>query len=426
MKLSGKDTREVPPIGATAGALGPKVGDPHDCSRPTPARRVIALSAAVGLVGGLAIALPESASAVANSTIVVTSTADAGPGSLRQAILDANATPGADVIAFDFGASPGAVSVITLTSLAAPGQALPAITDSVTIDGSTATGSSATKPPVVDVISGGEVNGANAFTVDGPGTAVIQDLTIAGAGSNGFGVGVDVLSSPSVTVQRNQFGVTADGNAVAGPLMSAGIRITGGANVRLVSQNLIANTSHGVEATALRLVMSIDGNTIGLSRDGTSALPVTDGIVVSDSLASTTGNTIVGLPSSHSGISVDGSVLSVSDTFIGTRGDGTGTFRGRTAGGIIATATSAPTTVNVVGSVIVHGDGAGIVIDGTEQGVDGTITKNDLSDNAKGGVRATGKVNHLLDLGGTTCPATADSASTPALRASTPAWTAHP
>ena len=43
-------------------------------------RRVIALSAAVGLVGGLAIALPESASAVANSTIVVTSTADAGPG----------------------------------------------------------------------------------------------------------------------------------------------------------------------------------------------------------------------------------------------------------------------------------------------------------------------------------------------------------
>jgi len=137
-------------------------------------RRVIALSAAVGLVGGLAIALPESASAVANSTIVVTSTADAGPGSLRQAILDANATPGADVIAFDFGASPGAVSVITLTSLAAPGQALPAITDSVTIDGSTATGWSATKPPVVDVISGGEVNGANAFTVDGPGTAVIS------------------------------------------------------------------------------------------------------------------------------------------------------------------------------------------------------------------------------------------------------------
>jgi hypothetical protein len=363
-------------------------------------QRVIALSATVGLVGGLAIASPESASAAANAPIAVTSTADAGPGSLRQAILDANAAPGADVIAFDFGAGPSAVSVITLTSLAAPGRVLPAITDSLTIDGSTAPGWSATTPPLVEVISGGDFNGASAFTVDGPGTAVIQNLTVAGEAANGFGVGVDVLASPSVTVQRNQFGVTADGNAVAGPLMSAGIRITGGENDRRVTQNLIANARHGIEVNALRLVMSIDGNTIGLSRDGTIALPVTDGIALSDSPASTSGNTIVGTPSGHSGISVDGSVLWVSDTFIGTRGDGTGTFRGRTAGGIIATATSSPTTLNVGHSVIVHGDGPGIATDGNEQGVDGTITQNDLSDNAQGGVRATGKVNHLLNLGG--------------------------
>ena len=35
------------------------------------------------------------------STFLVESTADAGPGSLRQAVLDANASPGADEIAFD-------------------------------------------------------------------------------------------------------------------------------------------------------------------------------------------------------------------------------------------------------------------------------------------------------------------------------------
>jgi hypothetical protein len=110
----------------------------------------------------------------------------------------------------------------------------------VTIDGSTATGWSATKPPLVEVISGGEVNGASAFTVDGPGAAVIQDLTVAGVTANGFGVGVDVLASPSVTVQRNQFGVIADANAVAGPLMRAGVRITGGEKDRRVSQNLIS------------------------------------------------------------------------------------------------------------------------------------------------------------------------------------------
>ena len=36
-------------------------------------------------------------------TIVVSSTADAGPGSLRQAILDANARPGVDEIVFFLG-----------------------------------------------------------------------------------------------------------------------------------------------------------------------------------------------------------------------------------------------------------------------------------------------------------------------------------
>lgn len=35
------------------------------------------------------------------NTFVVTTLADAGPGSLRQAIIDANTNPGADAIAFD-------------------------------------------------------------------------------------------------------------------------------------------------------------------------------------------------------------------------------------------------------------------------------------------------------------------------------------
>ena len=35
------------------------------------------------------------------ATFTVTTTADSGPGSLRQAILDANASPGADTIVFN-------------------------------------------------------------------------------------------------------------------------------------------------------------------------------------------------------------------------------------------------------------------------------------------------------------------------------------
>src|SRR6202011_732248 len=38
-------------------------------------------------------------------TFAVTSLADSGPGSLRQAILDANASPGADVIQFNIPSS---------------------------------------------------------------------------------------------------------------------------------------------------------------------------------------------------------------------------------------------------------------------------------------------------------------------------------
>ncbi len=39
------------------------------------------------------------------ATFTVLNTNDSGPGSLRQAILDANATPGADTIAFNIPGS---------------------------------------------------------------------------------------------------------------------------------------------------------------------------------------------------------------------------------------------------------------------------------------------------------------------------------
>src|SRR5436305_8845149 len=62
------------------------------------------------------------------STLLVTSTADSGTGSLRQAILDSNAaTAGASVIVF---AIPG-LGMQTI----APLSALPPITRSVLIDG---------------------------------------------------------------------------------------------------------------------------------------------------------------------------------------------------------------------------------------------------------------------------------------------------
>ncbi len=71
----------------------------------------------------------------ATGATIVSSTADSGPGSLRQAILDANLTPGAATIEFGFFAA--GPHVINLLS------ALPTISDPLTIDGYSQSGASA-------------------------------------------------------------------------------------------------------------------------------------------------------------------------------------------------------------------------------------------------------------------------------------------
>src|SRR5688572_15593433 len=73
------------------------------------------------------------------AVFTVTTTADSGPGSLRQAILDANASPGADIITFLIpvagnrfeGSGSNTYAVIEVATV------LPTITEAVVIDGST-------------------------------------------------------------------------------------------------------------------------------------------------------------------------------------------------------------------------------------------------------------------------------------------------
>jgi hypothetical protein len=74
------------------------------------------------------------------TTRLVSNTADAGPGSFRQAILDVNASPGNDEIAFDI--RPGGLQTITLLS------PLPPLMNprGVIIDGTTQPGDGTTQP----------------------------------------------------------------------------------------------------------------------------------------------------------------------------------------------------------------------------------------------------------------------------------------
>src|SRR5262245_46647527 len=85
-----------------------------------------------------AVAVLVAAVALGN-TYTVTSTADSGAGTLRQAILDANANPGADTVAFNIVGS--GVHTIGVAS------ALPTISGPTTVDGYTQPGSSPNTNP---------------------------------------------------------------------------------------------------------------------------------------------------------------------------------------------------------------------------------------------------------------------------------------
>ncbi len=88
-----------------------------------------------GIRAFLAAALLLSARSLAAATFTVTNTNDSGAGSLRQAILDANGSPGTDTIAFAVvGSGVQTISPVTV---------LPTITESVLLDGYTQSGSSA-------------------------------------------------------------------------------------------------------------------------------------------------------------------------------------------------------------------------------------------------------------------------------------------
>jgi hypothetical protein len=129
------------------------------------------------------------------ATFTVTNLNDLGNGSLRQAILLSNAAPGPNAI--DFGVA-GTINVGAVS--------LPAITDPVTIDGSTAPGFAGS--PVVTVDFRGTQGLDFAIGSDG---SNLKALSLVGAGNAGV-----TLDASYVTVQGNYIGLRADGETVAG------------------------------------------------------------------------------------------------------------------------------------------------------------------------------------------------------------------
>jgi titin len=145
------------------------------------------------LFAAASIMVSHSATAV---TFTVTTTNDSGAGSLRQTILDANATPGADTIQFNIGSG---------AQIIRPTNALPVITDTLVIDGTTQPGQSNAPLIRIDGANAGAAPAALQFQATG--CAVIR-LAISGFRS---GAGILINGGGRHIIVGNYIGPDAPG-----------------------------------------------------------------------------------------------------------------------------------------------------------------------------------------------------------------------
>ena len=151
------------------------------------------------------------------ATYAVTNTNDAGAGSLRQAILSANATPGRDTIVFAIALAPGAVATI------APLTPLPPISDEATLDGYSQSGSAMnTQAAGFDAVLRIRLSGASA-------SAGADGLVLAATGTSVRGLIIDGFAGYAVriTATASTSAVVVTGNVLGtgyGALPLAGNR----------------------------------------------------------------------------------------------------------------------------------------------------------------------------------------------------------
>jgi len=208
------------------------------------------------------------------ATFTVTNTNNSGAGSLRQAILDANALGGADTIVFSIGTG---LQTINLTS------PLPSITGTVTINGTSQPGFAGT--PLIQ-INGSAIPANPLAFIDG----LILDAGSQGSSVSGLILqgfqnnGITILNSGSNTVSGNFIGTNAAGTAVVrngrapsdptGPFdFGYGVYIEGASTNNIIQNNALSGNDIGVYINSLTATgTQILNNRIGTNAAGTAAL----------------------------------------------------------------------------------------------------------------------------------------------------------
>ena len=233
----------------------------------------------------------------------VSNTADSGTGSLRQAIIDSNASataPLPNVINFNLPAGLQTFSVGQTTNMP-----LPAITQQVTIDGTTATGYDPTNPkPTI------EINGSNKNLPTGTPALVLtsSNVTLKALiidGFKGLDAGV-VINGGTSSVQGCWIGLDPSGNKLSA---NGGEGITvGSANNTIggttpADRNVISGNFTQIHVTGAGATANlIEGNYIGTDPTGLGVLD-TIGVGGFDGIdVNTANNTIGGSTSISNGI----------------------------------------------------------------------------------------------------------------------------
>jgi parallel beta-helix repeat protein len=226
-----------------------------------------------------------------STSTVVTSTADSGAGSLRQAILNANASSSTATIVFNIPTSDSGYNASTGTWTIAPLSALPVLTAPVIIDGTSQPGYKGT--PLI-VLSGASA-GSNAVGLDVTG----GNSTIKGLVINQFsGNGIDLATNGGDVVEGDYIGTDATGTSAAGNggdgvLVTSAGNIIGGATA--ANRNVISgNKVVGVDIETANN-NTVEGNYVGTNAAGTAALGNTyRGVFVNSSSGDVIGGTAAG------------------------------------------------------------------------------------------------------------------------------------
>ncbi|HJQ41395.1 MAG TPA: right-handed parallel beta-helix repeat-containing protein [Thermoanaerobaculia bacterium] len=213
------------------------------------------------------------AAAAAGDVYLVTNTSDSGIGSLRQAILDANAHPGPDEIHFNippapaqFGINAGSPYVIT-------------------------------SPVVIDATSQGLhlpitfAGNDDGFVYDaGSDGSVLRHLQIGGISSIDHAA-IRITGGTGITVADNTIGVidNGTGNRI-GVLIATNGNTIGGTSA--ADRNVISGNNIGIQIEGGVFDNRVEGNHIGVDREGTVVRANTEAGVV---LFNARGNTIGGL-----------------------------------------------------------------------------------------------------------------------------------